>query len=131
MATSGNEALITEAFVQRLAALVLTPTLLVAYPNVAFPATGQAKPATYLQASILRAETRPIGISRWDERAGIFQVDVVSSAQSGLVPPTEIADAVADWFPRFTRLVNDGVQVDVYETPAIGPLVVDAAPYYR
>lgn len=131
MAATGIEALITEALLQRLAALTLVPPLLVAYPNVAFPAAGQVKPDTYLVASVLRAETRPIGISRWDERAGILQVDVVYSAQNGLIAPTNIADAVAAWFPRNLQLVNDSVYVDIVEPPSVASPVPDEPPYSR
>lgn len=133
MAAIGTEALIIEAFTQRVAALALalSPVLLVAYPNVTFPAVGQTKPATYLQMSILRAETRGIGLSKWDERAGILQVDVVYSTPNGLAPPTNIADAVAAWFPRNVALVNGGVRVDINEPASIGSPVDDEAPYKK
>jgi hypothetical protein len=52
--------------------------LQVAWPNVPFPAPPATdKPDTYLQASVLRAQTQGIGIAAWDEHAGILQVDVL------------------------------------------------------
>jgi hypothetical protein len=42
---------------------VLGPILAKHGHRVSFPAAGQAKPDTYLQASILRAEKAPVGIS--------------------------------------------------------------------
>lgn len=132
MTAVGVEAQITEALFTRLAALTLSPVLPVAYPDVAFPAAGQTKPDNYLEAAILRAQTQGIGISAWDEHAGILQVTVVTKQfpAGGTKTPTQIADAVAAWFPRGTRLVNGAVTVTVFETPAIASPIADA-PYTR
>jgi hypothetical protein len=129
MTAVGVEAQITEALFTRLAALTLSPVLPVAYPDVVFtpPAIGN-----YLECAILRAATAGVGISAWDEHAGILQVTVVTKQfpAGGTKTPTQIADAVAAWFPRGTRLTNGSVQVDVYETPAIAAPIADA-PYTR
>lgn len=119
MSAVGDEAKIAEALLTRLAALILSPPLQVAWPNVTFPAVGQVKPDTYLQASLLRGSTQLVGISEWDEHAGILQVDVLFKSQGGELDPLDVADAVADWFGRGTRLTNGGIQVDVYEKPSI------------
>lgn len=74
---------------------------------------------------MLRAQTVGIGISAWDEHAGILQVTVVTKKGGGTKQPTQLADRVAAWFPRGTRLPNGSVQVDVYETPAIASSVPD------
>lgn len=129
MSAVGTEALIIEALMQRLATLVLSPVLAVAYPDVVFPAAGQVKPATYLRVSFMRARTASVGISRWDERPGIMQVDVVYSTAAGPIGPTNYADAVAAWFPRNWSTTNGAVRVDVYETPSIDSPVPDVAPY--
>lgn len=128
MAAVGIESLITEALLQRLAALALTPALPVAYPNVAFtPPVG----GSYLEArEPLRSSTEAIGISRWNEHTGIFQIDVVYRAQDGAIAPTEIADKVADWFKRGTRLINGSVRVDINEPPSVAASMADA-PYIR
>jgi GH25 family lysozyme M1 (1,4-beta-N-acetylmuramidase) len=127
MPAVGIEAQITEALLQRLAALTLNPTLKVAYPNVAFPKSGDTKPATYLDAHQLRGPTEGVGISAWDEHQGIWQIDVVYSEQDGLGKPTEIADSVAEWFKRGTRLTNGSVRVDIDEPPQIAAPVVDGS----
>jgi hypothetical protein len=119
MSAVGIEAQIAEALLTRLAALTLTPALQVAMPNVPFPATGTDKPDTYLQASLLRVPTQAVGVAAWNEHAGILQVDVVYSAQSGEIKPLQVADSVAAWFGRGTRLPNGSIQVDVYEPPQI------------
>lgn len=124
MSAVGTEALITEALLTRLKNLTLSPALQVAWPNVPFPAPPATdKPDTYLQASVLRAQTQGIGIAAWDEHAGILQVDVVYKPQDGEIKPLNIAHSVAAWFGRGTRMVNGSVQVDVYEKPSItGPI---------
>jgi hypothetical protein len=128
MIAIGIESQITEALLQRLAALTLSPALLVAYPNVTFPAAGQTKPTTYLEAhSPLRANTSAIGISAWNEHAGIFQVDVVYGTQDGAIRPTQIADAIAQHFPRNLRLTNGDIQVDIYEPPSIAAPITDGS----
>ena len=129
MTAVGVEAQIQEALFTRLAALVFVPALPVAYPDVAFtsPAGGQ-----WLEAVVLRAAPQGIGISAWDEHAGILQVTVVTKQfpTGGTKTPTQIADAVAAWFSRGTRLTNGSVQVDVYEKPAVASPIADA-PYTR
>lgn len=125
MTATGIESQIAEALFQRLTALVLNPALPIAMPNVAFPKAGDDKPDLYLRASLLRAPTRTVGIAAWDEHTGILQVDVVYGLQNGELKPLQVADSVADWFKRGTRLVNGLVQVDVYESPSIASAVPD------
>jgi hypothetical protein len=120
MSAVGTDALIAEALLNRLAAFTASPALQVAWPNVPFPAPPATdKPDTYLQASVLRAQTQGIGIAAWDEHAGILQVDVLYKPSDGEIKPLNVAGAVAAWFGRGTRMVNGSVQVDVYETPSV------------
>src|SRR6266481_667051 len=131
MVATGIESQITEALLQRLAALTLSPALQVAWPGVTFPAPGTTKPAIYLEARApLRVPTSAVGISAWNEHSGIFQVDVLYSAQDGAIKPTQIADAVAAQFPRGTRLTNGAVEVQIDQPPAIAS-PIDDAPYTR
>ena len=123
MTAVGVESQITEALMEHLSELTLSPVLPVAYPNVPFtpPVSGP-----YLHAHApLRATTAAIGISAWDEHAGIFQVDVVYRAQDGVIKPTQIADAVAAHFPRNLHLENGSVRVDINEPPSIAAPVTD------
>ncbi|MGJ5032355.1 phage tail terminator-like protein [Bradyrhizobium sp. HKCCYLS2038] len=124
MAVVGTEAKITEALFTRLAAL--SPAIPTAYPNVSFPAPPAVdRPDTYLQASILRAPTQSVGIAAWDEHAGILQIDVVYKPQDGELKPLQIADSVAAWFARGTRMTNGSIQIDVYEPPQIASMMAD------
>lgn len=122
MSAVGTDALIEEALLTRLAAFTASPALQVAMPNVPFPAPPASdKPDTYLAATVLRAQAQGIGISAWDEHAGVLQVDVLYKSQDGDIKPLNVAGQVAAWFGRGTRLVNGSIQVDVYEKPSIGP----------
>lgn len=127
MTATGVESQITEALFARLAALTLSPALPVAWPDVSFtpPANG-----VYLDVHQLRAETVGIGISAWNEHAGVLQVDVVAKGQDGVLGRTEIADAVAAHFPRNLKLTVGDVRVDIDDPPAIAAPVPDA-PYTR
>jgi hypothetical protein len=135
MTAVGVEAQITEALLDRVKALGVSLSLPVAYPDVVFPKAGQTKPDSYLDVSVLRAQTQGIGISAWDEHAGILQVTVVTKQGGGAIAPSALADAVAAWFPQYagtsgTRLVNGAVTVTVYETPSVASPIADA-PYTR
>lgn len=128
MSAVGTDALITEALLTRLAALTFSPALQVAWPNKAF---GPDKPDTYLQASLLRAETQGIGIAAWNEHAGILQVDVLYKAQDGEIKPLNIADSVAAWFGRGTRLRNGGLTIYVDDPPSIASAMPNGDGYLK
>jgi hypothetical protein len=136
MTAVGVESQITEALLQRLAALVDTGAPLAAWPvaspDVTFPPKGQIKPDQWIEAAILRAQTQGIGINAWDEHAGIFQVTVVTKQNpaGGTKTPTQFADAVAAWFSRDTNIVNGAVTVRIDQKPAIASPIPDA-PYTR
>lgn len=132
MTAVGVEAQITEALLNRVKTLGVSLSLPVAYPDVTFPVEGQTKPVNYLDVSILRAPTAGIGISAWDEHAGILQVTVVTKQfqEGGTRIPTQFSDAVAAWFPRGWSVANGAVLVTVYETPAIASPLSDT-PYTR
>lgn len=132
MSAVGIEAQITEALLTRLAALTLSSPLQVAWPNVPFPATPTTdRPDTYLQASVLRAQTQGVGIAAWDEHAGILQVDVLYKSADGEIKPLNVAGAIATWFGRGTRMVNGSVQVDVYEKPSIASSISNGDGYSK
>lgn len=130
MTAVGVEAQITEALLDRVKTLGVSLALPVAYPDVAFPAVGQPKPDSWVEAAILRVQTQGIGISAWDEHAGILQVTVVTKQfpAGGTKTPTQIADAVAAWFPR--NWFDPSGLVRVFEKPAVASPIADA-PYTR
>lgn len=127
MAAVGIEATISEALIKHLADLTLSPALPVSWPNVPFTPPTSGK---YLHAHHLRGPTDAVGISAWNAHQGIFQVDVVHPATGGLIPPTNIADAVAAHFARGTRLANGEIEVRIDQPPQIAAPVTDA-PYIR
>lgn len=130
MAATGIEGKIAEALLQRLAALVLSPALPVAYPDIVFPPVGTPQPTTWLEAAFMRAATAAVGVSKWNEHPGILQVTVVAKQGAGAIASANVADQIADWFKRGTRLVDGGVQIDVYAPPQIASSYADD-PYTR
>ena len=135
MTAVGVESQITEALFERLRGLTLSPAVPVAWPDTEFPGKDvsgaeKAKPDLYFEVHQLRADPAPIGISAWDDRAGILQVDVVSNQFRGQIKPTQYADQIAAHFPRNLKLPNGSVRVDIIEPPAIAAPISDA-PYSR
>lgn len=130
MTATGVESQILEALILRLKALTLSPALPLALPDVTFPAAGQVKPDTYLDAKPMRAGARGIGISAWDEYPGIFQVDVVTKKGQGAIKSTQIADAIAAHFAKGSTLTNGSVTVGIYDQPVIASSI-DDDPYTR
>ncbi len=130
MTAVGVESQITEALFARLKLLALTPAVPVAWPDTEFPKGGAAKPDLYFEVHQLRTTPAPIGVSAWDDRAGILQVDVVQKQFVGQIKPTQYADAIAAHFPRNLQLPNGSVRVDINEPPAIAAPIPDA-PYTR
>ncbi len=123
MAT-GTDAIIMSALLDRLATFVTTPALQIAYPGIAFPATGQPLPDSYLQASFMpnRTDTLSVGIGR-QRHQGIFQVSVWWKSGQGLVKPFDVAGAIIDHFAKGTRLTSGDVVVQINRKPwSAGPL---------
>ena len=122
------EAKIFEALATKLAALTLSPTMQVAWPNVDFtpPASG------YLRATHLPADTRQasLGDAGLNRHIGIFQVDVFLAEGGGETAVKDIAGAVIAHFKRGTVLTTGGIVLKVNEPPTLGP-VLKASPYIQ
>jgi hypothetical protein len=122
MAT-GIEANIFLALITRLQALVFTPALLIAGPNVPFPAAGQTKPKDYLDVTYLpnRTTTRTVGPGRQQHR-GIMQVSVHWSSSTGIIIPMQKADQIIAHFPKDLLLFESGIRVKIYRKPYAIPM---------
>jgi len=122
MAT-GVEANIWLALITRLQALVFTPALAIAGPNVPFPAAGQTKPKDYLEVTFLpnRTITRTVGPGRQQHR-GIMQVTVHYSSGTGIINPLQIADKIIAHFPKDLVLFQSDIRVKIWRKPYATPL---------
>lgn len=124
MAT-GIEARITEALHTRLAALTLSPTMSVAWPDIDFtpPAAGYLRP-THVPNTVRQATLGSAGKNRY---RGIYQVSVFWQRNAGELVPREKADLVAAHFKRGTVLTNGGLSIRIYAPPVVAQTMQDGA----
>ncbi|TPL06684.1 DUF4128 domain-containing protein [Mesorhizobium sp. B2-4-11] len=111
------------ALFARVAALVLSPVLPIAWPNVAFtkPAGG------YLRVTHVPNTNRRLFLGSNDphQRMGLLQVDVFKPLNMGASTATEIAGLVAAHFPCDLRLTSGGVTVRVTKAPDVSQAIAD------
>lgn len=120
MATT-PEGIIPDLLAARLAALVLSPTLPIAWPNVDFTPPS---PPSYLEVTFLPNGSTDRYFDDGVERIGLFQVSVVSPLKIGVVKANETAGLVAAHFPRGLRLVSGSVVVRISGSPSIAAPIV-------
>lgn len=124
MTATGKEAQIAEALFTRMAALVLTPTLLVAYPETAFTPPSSGK---YLQVSHFTNRPRWEALAAGKLDQGLFQVTVVWPKNAGIFGPLQVVNAVMAHFPKGLILTNGATRVKVSAEPwAASPISEDS-----
>lgn len=97
----------------------------IAWPNTPYePQSG----TTYLRPHFLPQETIQVGLGSdgLDDTMGIYQVDVVTPAESGR---STIPDDIADHFSRGTVLSYNSVNLRI-RSVSIGPAIRDGAFYF-
>lgn len=117
------ETAIWQALRARVAALVLSPALPVAYPNETFikPLSG------YLRVTLLpnTNERLFVGSVEPHRRLGLLQVDVFAKKNQNVAVAIEIAGKVAAWFPADLRMAFDPVTVRVTAAPSVAQPIDD------
>lgn len=115
---------IQRALGARVASLILSPPLTVAWPNnIVAPAPP------YLRVDYFPNRSQRIVIkgSGPHRRLGILQITVVSPLNVGPDPSLAIAGRVAEHFPADLDLAYDGVSVRIIKAPDILPSVKEDA----
>lgn len=129
MAASTTEGRIADALCGHLAALVLSPVLPVAYPDVAFtkPETG-----AWLEAMIFDVPTEAFAIANdgTNIHSGLMQITVCAPEGIGSVNSRDIAGQIIAHFARGTRVKAGSITVRIDKPGSIGPLIPDQ-PYTR
>lgn len=120
---AGIETRIFDGLNAWLAALVFSPAIPIAWPNLAFTPNG-----AYLRPWLLpaRTEALAIPISGPNEHAGIFQVSVFWPTGQGATTPMERASAIAVHFKRGTKIDREGISVRIDAPPWVGPMIQEA-----
>lgn len=117
------ESTIPSLLLARIGALVLSPALPVAYPDIAFtPPTGPYLDVRYLPNSNVNLF---IGNNDETQYRGLIQVTVVFPSGRGIPPVMEIAGLVADHFAKGTVLRSGSASVRIYEQPSVAPSMQD------
>ena len=120
----GTEAVILAALLDHLGTLTFSPAMPIAYPGVLFPLAGQQKPDNYLQVSFLPNRTDTLSVGQGSQmHQGLLQVSVYWKAGVGYVKPLDVADRIIRHFAKGTRLVSNGVKIQIDNKPWVaGPL---------
>jgi hypothetical protein len=107
---------IEQALVARVASLVLSPPLAVAWPN-----NVDAPSPPYLRVDFFRNRNERIAIkgSLPHRRLGILQITVVTPLNAGPSNATAIAGRVAEHFPADLVLDYDGISVRIEAAPDV------------
>jgi hypothetical protein len=118
------EAKIMEALFGRLAALVLTPVLPIAWPNLTLtpPTTGKFLRVQFIPNIANRVF---IGSDEPHQLMGLFQVSVCWPLNAGEGAPRDIAGTVAGQFPADLRLDVGGLSVRVTKRPDVDDLLIE------
>lgn len=121
MAATSTHGKINSALNDRLIALVLSPPLPIAFPNMPLTPAG----ANYLRVDYLPNQTRQITM-RADEPQqfrGIYQVAVMWQRNQGMIKPLDTAGLIVNHFKGLTLWAND-IKVTIDQEPwAASPLI--------
>lgn len=98
----------------------------IVYPNMPFQPAGE----TYLRASYVPSATSSVDLVQWDRHSGILQIDVMWPENRGVSGGLRLADEIAQYFKRGTRIVESGTVIQILRTPGVGGPIVDP-PYQQ
>ncbi|EJN04233.1 DUF4128 domain-containing protein [Phyllobacterium sp. YR531] len=117
MAASTIEGMIPDALLAHLSALVLSPELPIAYPDIAFtPPSSAYLKAYYIPNGNQRICITPGSPNRYQ---GILQVSVVFPSGQGAVKPNDVAGKIADHFAEGTQLQTAAGPVRIDKRPSV------------
>lgn len=118
------ESTIPDLLFYHLGALVLTPALPVAYPNVAFtPPMGPYLRADYMPNTTTRLMIKDGGMHQY---MGILQVSVIWPSGVGEILARDVAVKVADHFNDTVRIPMGSGNIRIMKRPNIGRALQDA-----
>lgn len=127
--TEAVEVAIELALMARAQAFAASQNLTISLPNIEFTPPAVNTVAKYLRATILPADSVALGVaySATNQHYGLLQIDVFFGSGGGEIAPRRIAAAIVSYFVRGTRLTSNGFNIDINQTPRIGPQTKDGA----
>lgn len=125
--TEAVEVAIELALLTRAQSFAVSQSLTIALPNIAFTPPAVGTNAKYLRATLLPADTVSLGIAHLsnNHHYGLLQIDVFYGAGGGEIAPRRIASSIISYFNRGTRMTSNGFNIDVPQTPRIGPQITE------
>ena len=119
MPATGVEAKIYDAIAAYVSAIVVSPALPIAMPNVIFNTPDRNGP--YLVATIVpnMASLNGLAFNSTIDNRGILQISVVWKAGTGLVSPMNVAAQIVNIFRPGTTTTRNGVTVRFERQPRI------------
>jgi hypothetical protein len=125
--TDAVEVAIELALLDRVQDFATAQGLTIALPNIEFTPPAISKAAKYLRATLVPADTATIGVANTatNQHLGLLQIDVFFGSGAGEIAARRIAASIISYFIRGTRIVKDGFNVDVLQTPRLGPSLKD------
>lgn len=123
--TDAVEVVIEKALLARAQAFATAQSLSIALPNIDFSPPEVGMNSKYLRATLLPADNATLGVGSddTDQHIGLLQLDVFYGRGGGEIAPRRIAAAAITYFKRGTRITSDGFNIDVLQTPRLGPAI--------
>lgn len=119
MPYASPEAKVEHALLSRLATLVLSPAMTVAWPGQSFPPAGQTKPARYIYPDHdAVTKSRPF-LSTTSRQTGSFFVYLMLPLGISTTEATDIGGRVANHFAADHEETVEGVTVRITERPTV------------
>jgi hypothetical protein len=118
------EATIPDLLLAHLGALVLSPALPIAWPNLSFtPPPGEYLEATFMPNTNVNLF---VGNDATTQHQGLLQVTVVAKSGLGIVGPNDIAGQIVEHFAKGTRIDGQGFVLSIDEKPSVAPSIQEA-----
>lgn len=121
---NGIEAKIFNALAYHMSQLVFSPSIPVAWPNVAFVPPASNK---WIRFHEIPAQTLPLSVDDRgaNQHQGLAQISVFWPLNTGLVQPNEIASSIISHFKRGTRISRESIVVEITQASRSAALYED------
>lgn len=126
MTATGKPAQIFEALMAKVATLSTgSPTLPVAYPDVAFDPAVSATDGKYLEVAYFPNAPRWEGLAAGELSQGLLQITVVWPRGKGHILALQIAETIKTHFAKGTVMVSGTAKVKVTKEPVVASPIIE------
>lgn len=126
MSATGKAAQIPDALLAHFLTLSIgSPALPLAHPDAGFDPETDAPDGKYIEAGYQRTAAAWEGLSSGVIDQGLFTIGVVWPPRKGVIVPNDIAQEVADHFPKLLQLKSGSTNVRIVAEPTIGSPIIE------